>query len=356
MWVHQKPGYIFKVGALCIFYTYTVSRIGKSSFFIFLPPIFHSPAVHAPWYWIFLQAQITSWDLLDMCVVVCVCVCVCVCAIKRSEHTRDLGKFSKWARCAFFTCISCSVSGKSSLFLFFPSISLQHPGWVSGLASLAEHPPGDDATTGGWGLEQQGRAACKSVRLVAFLPVCLPACLSACMSVCLFACLSTYLPVLRCLSDNLFAWQATCLTGCSPVSACQFICLPVCILVCVLVCLPVLLCLSACCLSVCLTRFLFCGINLSVRPWYNHYGWLGVKKQFLFPSFHGFGVPKGRHCFDLMLSGCKKQFPFPSFHGFCLPKGRHCFYLTCVLRACLCVCVCVCVCSCCVLNFETMSI
>ena len=137
--------------------------------------------------------------------VVCVCVCVCVCAIKHSEHTRDLGKFSKWARCAFFTCISCSVSGKSSLFLFFPSISLQHPGWVSGLASLAEHPPGNDATTGGWGLEQQGRAACKSVRLVAFLPVCLPACLSACMSVCLFACLSTYLPVLRCLSDNLFA-------------------------------------------------------------------------------------------------------------------------------------------------------
>ena len=182
------------------------------------------------------------------------------------------------------------------------------------------------------------------------LPVCLPACLSVCLPACLPICLSSGVCLTICLPDSLPVWLAV--LQCQPVSL--FAYQSAYLSVYLSACPP----LSVCMLSVCLTRFLFCGITLSIRPWYNHYGWLGVKKQFLFPSFHGFGVPKGRHCFDLMLSGCKKQFPFPSFHGFCLPKGRHCFYLTCVLRACLCVCVCVCVCvcSCCVLNFETMSI
>ena len=78
--------------------------------------------------------------------------------------------------------------------------SLQHPGGMPGLTSLVEYPPGDDAATGGWGLEQQGRAACES----ACQAVCLLACLSGllCLPVCLSdsvsACLSTYLPV--CLS------------------------------------------------------------------------------------------------------------------------------------------------------------
>ena len=117
--------------------------------------------------------------------------------------------------------------------------------------------------------------------LIASLFACLSVRLHVCLSDSLFACLSTYLSVLQCLSDSLFAWQSTCLTCCPPVSACQSVCLPVYILVCLPVCLSSFVCLHAVCLS---DTVPFCGIIPSLPlPWYNHHGWLGVKKTISFP-------------------------------------------------------------------------
>ena len=109
MWVHQKPGYILKVGTLCVFYTCAVG--GTSSLFFVVRSIFCSPTVNSPGCWVSIQT-LTTW---------CGQLGFRVCEVKHQcELTGNLGKFSKWARCVFFIQISFTVSGKSSLFFPYP--------------------------------------------------------------------------------------------------------------------------------------------------------------------------------------------------------------------------------------------
>ena len=154
-----------------------------------------------------MQTQITSWDLLD------VCVCVCVCVIKRhSEHTRDLGKFSKWVCCAFFYMyfmyFMCSQWKVITVcFCLFPCSIQAGCQALPPLLSIRQVMM-QRQVAGVWSNKDElpvSLPACQAGRLLACLFGCLSVHLHVCLSDSLFACLSTYLSVLQCLSDSLFA-------------------------------------------------------------------------------------------------------------------------------------------------------